>query len=805
MAATTEDNFKFGLDIHFAQRLAGNVTKIRERTVKKLKRWIAARSLKLGDVGMEPELMRLWKGLFYCMWMCDKPVIQEEMADKIADLVHSFTTPQGWNNNWEESLVDQFLAVLCKTPLSPDPEASPDGLRYHFIDIYRAELARCGGDELTPNDQVMKLIDPFCVLMTTTHNKTLLKVILRGFFQEIVDESDVGFPVESEDEGIDSGGEEKGDGDKRKKESEEDLEKDEEEGPKEINQKKQFVRKPRPKLKYDYGAIADRLFTLASQQSTPGLARKKVYAIVKKFRDLTEGVFPDYNVGSLLDYQDDDDETERIFGERLPPDKKKKPTRRGGKQVRERRLAKVKLQAARDAAGTGKRFADVSDEDDWTDEDEEDQKRKKRRKRKKKKAKKVEGETMEVTPADAEQQKEMSSELEDAKKGLDEEGAPSEQATVAVKESVVSASIALRENDVLEAMPSPGSDEADGGSVEKMRGEKRKSGGSEEEVPGPSPSDDGAQETETTAEEDPKMGVKVTDEVVVVDVASSNPVSHKKGAKKLKGRQVRQKQSVDESEREGSSDFSAQNGTNKEETSTSQEEIQLNVSEVSEPSPSTESSKIDKASAATSSTSPKLNAGSQKTVSEGGKRKVEQPFAAFQAVSTPPALVRRKTVRKGSEPKTEPPRKTKSRLCDDSDSDQPTPRKRVKIALGLNKAHASQDYKKQLESSPGIPFDGSKKPTQSVLKTPSPQPHPPGKKKTATPTSKTPRRGSKSSPPVGQKASTPILKTAALVLKTPSPKVIKEVDLTTSSRKRRSPKTAPILRRSSRIKKLIQI
>ena len=41
-----------------------------------------------------------------------------------------------------------------------------------------------------------------------------MKVTLRGFFQEIIDESDVGFPVDSddEDEGIDSGEDEKGDG-----------------------------------------------------------------------------------------------------------------------------------------------------------------------------------------------------------------------------------------------------------------------------------------------------------------------------------------------------------------------------------------------------------------------------------------------------------------------------------------------------------------------------------------------------------------------------------------------------------------
>lgn len=37
----------------------------------------------------EDELMKLWKGLFYCMWMSDKPLIQEDLAETISELVHS--------------------------------------------------------------------------------------------------------------------------------------------------------------------------------------------------------------------------------------------------------------------------------------------------------------------------------------------------------------------------------------------------------------------------------------------------------------------------------------------------------------------------------------------------------------------------------------------------------------------------------------------------------------------------------------------------------------------------------------------
>jgi len=34
--------------------------------------------------------MRLWKGLYYCMWMSDKPLVQEELAEELGSLIHCF-------------------------------------------------------------------------------------------------------------------------------------------------------------------------------------------------------------------------------------------------------------------------------------------------------------------------------------------------------------------------------------------------------------------------------------------------------------------------------------------------------------------------------------------------------------------------------------------------------------------------------------------------------------------------------------------------------------------------------------------
>lgn len=36
------------------------------------------------------DFLRLWKGLYYCMWMSDKPLVQEELAEDLGSLIHCF-------------------------------------------------------------------------------------------------------------------------------------------------------------------------------------------------------------------------------------------------------------------------------------------------------------------------------------------------------------------------------------------------------------------------------------------------------------------------------------------------------------------------------------------------------------------------------------------------------------------------------------------------------------------------------------------------------------------------------------------
>jgi ribosomal RNA-processing protein 1 len=39
------------------------------------------------NIFMFVYILRLWKGLYYCYWMSDKPLVQEELADNIASII----------------------------------------------------------------------------------------------------------------------------------------------------------------------------------------------------------------------------------------------------------------------------------------------------------------------------------------------------------------------------------------------------------------------------------------------------------------------------------------------------------------------------------------------------------------------------------------------------------------------------------------------------------------------------------------------------------------------------------------------
>ncbi|XP_058249039.1 ribosomal RNA processing protein 1 homolog B-like isoform X2 [Hemibagrus wyckioides] len=343
-------------EITLAQRLASNEKPIRTKALKTLRKYFNLRSQKIEGGFTSEDLLKIWKGLFYCLWMQDKPLLQEEISHKISSLIHSFhttdtqllyfttflqTVKREWNGidrlrmdkfyqlvrfvfrqafevlkrrEWDASLVNQFLHVFTEQLLQ-NSENVPKGLMLHILDLYMTELAQVGSTELTA-EQNLTFIDPFCKTMAKTKDGLLLLSISKNIFRTILDHAP--FAIEDLIRELQQGGGDDSDSGQASGEEEDEI--GEEEKLKNRTPKKTKVKKVNgisevmesrkgnkeepelddvgsdeddgvgPVLQFDYGAVADRLFELGSHLNTRNINRKKMYSLVKAFRNLNEGI-----------------------------------------------------------------------------------------------------------------------------------------------------------------------------------------------------------------------------------------------------------------------------------------------------------------------------------------------------------------------------------------------------------------------------------------------------------------------------------------------------------------------------------
>ncbi|NWU79156.1 RRP1B protein, partial [Onychorhynchus coronatus] len=358
-------------EVQFAQRLAANEKRIRDRALKKLRGYIGVRTQRPGGGFSQEELLKIWKGLFYCMWMQDKPLLQEELAANISQLIHAFqntearhqflqtfwqTMSREWSgidnlrldkyymlmrlilrqsfevlrrNEWDESLVEPLLQLLMKEVMDPESN-SPSGIKLHFIDIYLDELAKVGAKELTA-DQNLKFIEPFCRLAAKSKDRCLLHAVATGIFELIVDQSPFAIEDLMKELGSSSDEEDVSEEDKQEKEEVPKTKADRCFSRKSVqsSEKTEDIDENADAgigtvLQFDYKAVADKLFELASKKNTPSLNRKRLYRLVKNFLipyPSSTGIFPQDIPEDVSTDEDDDDE----FGRRRRKKKAAKP------------------------------------------------------------------------------------------------------------------------------------------------------------------------------------------------------------------------------------------------------------------------------------------------------------------------------------------------------------------------------------------------------------------------------------------------------------------------------------------------
>ncbi|GAB1318585.1 Nucleolar protein,Nop52-domain-containing protein [Madurella fahalii] len=77
----------------FIKNLASSDRKIRTSALASLHTFLSARQVASALTPL--DVLKLWKGLFYALWMCDRPLPQQALCAELADLIYVLPTSEG--------------------------------------------------------------------------------------------------------------------------------------------------------------------------------------------------------------------------------------------------------------------------------------------------------------------------------------------------------------------------------------------------------------------------------------------------------------------------------------------------------------------------------------------------------------------------------------------------------------------------------------------------------------------------------------------------------------------------------------
>lgn len=204
----------------FVKQLAANDRKTRDAAVDSLKNFLSA-----SRQFEELELLKLWKGLYYCFWHSDRAHVQQALAKDLADLclkvrVNNFipflrafwtTMCREWKSidvlrldkfytllrrfigaafqrvyraNWQKDMTNLYIDLLEEIPLSATNQKMPNGIRYHIADIYVDELSKVVPEDDRPNVPIEILLRPFERLITRSPVKAVRLRVMKSVFDD---------------------------------------------------------------------------------------------------------------------------------------------------------------------------------------------------------------------------------------------------------------------------------------------------------------------------------------------------------------------------------------------------------------------------------------------------------------------------------------------------------------------------------------------------------------------------------------------------------------------------------------------
>eukprot|EP01036_Dinobryon_divergens_P022914 gene22914-31218_t len=220
-------------EIHFARLLVNPDKSIRDKTLASVKRFIV-RQEDSEYMGLL-EMLKLWKALYYSLWLADSGNQADELAESIADLIIKLakkpdslimffscllkTVLREWSLldqhrinkfyfllrrsinkilsvciellseksskklNEKKQLVSQLLAALQEEALSH----VPNGVRFHIADVFIPELVnvvRSSDGQLSLTTEIfMVLVAPFLQVLTTSPDPVFRERVYKAVFR----------------------------------------------------------------------------------------------------------------------------------------------------------------------------------------------------------------------------------------------------------------------------------------------------------------------------------------------------------------------------------------------------------------------------------------------------------------------------------------------------------------------------------------------------------------------------------------------------------------------------------------------
>ncbi|PSC72643.1 Ribosomal RNA processing 1 B [Micractinium conductrix] len=216
-----------GGDCRFSRALGSVDYHTREAGLAALTAWLAARS-QLEEL----DLLKLWKGIFYCFWHSDKSAVQSALAERLSDIMTQLPEEVGWLYyrtfvrtmrrewvgidrlrldkfmllirkffaaalrqlqacSWQERRVARLADFVLHEIMVPGDTLVSAGVASHLTDLLLPELSKCvaEGGAAAPSDITLHaLLDPFCQALAATTNPALIYRLRQGVFSPLVEE-----------------------------------------------------------------------------------------------------------------------------------------------------------------------------------------------------------------------------------------------------------------------------------------------------------------------------------------------------------------------------------------------------------------------------------------------------------------------------------------------------------------------------------------------------------------------------------------------------------------------------------------